>query len=113
LRTEEESCNGKERCSALEHKEATRGSILVLRHKDLFFVLVGRVDNQECKLQVRGFRLLSDRFSVQTFSFPDLHRNHLRETMLGRIPYLKDLVSTTGRMDTLLTCVNRGTQTRL
>jgi hypothetical protein len=31
----------------------------------LFSDLVSRVDSQECKLQVKDFKLLSDRFSTQ------------------------------------------------
>jgi hypothetical protein len=67
-------------------------TVLVLHHKDMFSVLVNRVDNQEYKLQIKDFRLLSDRFSVLTFSLLILHCHRLKETMLDRIPYLEDLV---------------------
>jgi hypothetical protein len=50
LKTEEELWNERERCSALDRKEATLDSVLVHHHKDLFSDLVSRVDSQECKL---------------------------------------------------------------
>jgi hypothetical protein len=50
MKTQEELWNERERCSALNCKEATLDSVLVHHHKDLFSDLVGRVDSQECKL---------------------------------------------------------------
>jgi hypothetical protein len=95
----------------MDHKEATLDSLLV-HHKDLFFMLVSRADNKGCKMQHRGFRLLNSRFSTLISSFPILHRRHLSGTIFGRILYLEDLVSTMGRMDTLLIGVHRGNQTK-
>jgi hypothetical protein len=65
LKTEEELWNERERCSALDRKEATLYSVFVHHHKDLFSDLVSRLDSQECKLQVKDFKLLSDKFSAQ------------------------------------------------
>jgi hypothetical protein len=85
LKTEEELWNERERCSALDHKEATLDSVLVHHHKDLFFDLVSRVDNQECKLQVKDFKLFSDRFSAPTSNILALHHRHRRGTIMHKI----------------------------
>jgi hypothetical protein len=45
LKTEEELWNERERCSALDCKEATLDFVFVHHHKDLFSDLVSRVDN--------------------------------------------------------------------
>jgi hypothetical protein len=55
-------------------------TVLVHHHKDLFSDLVSRVDNPECKLQVRDFNLLSDRFSAPTSNLLALHHRHLKGT---------------------------------
>jgi hypothetical protein len=94
LKTEEELWNERERCSALDHKEATLDFVLVHHHKDLFPDLVSRVDNQECKLQVKDFRLRNGRFNATTSSLLALHRHHLRETMLDRVSWHRDPIST-------------------
>jgi hypothetical protein len=52
--------------------------VLVHHHKDLFFDLLSRVDSQECKLQVKDFKLLSDRFSAPTSNLLALHCRHQR-----------------------------------
>jgi hypothetical protein len=70
LKTEEELWNERERCSALDHKEATLDSVLVHHHKDLFFDLCSRVDSKECKLQVKDFKLLNDKFKHPNFQSP-------------------------------------------
>jgi hypothetical protein len=80
METEEELWNERERCSALDCKEATLDSVLVHHHKDLFSNLVSRVDSPECKLQVRDFNLLSDRFSAPTSNLLALHHLHLKGT---------------------------------
>jgi hypothetical protein len=67
--------------------EATLDSVLVHYHKDLFSNLVSRVDSQECKLQVKDFKLLSDRFSAPTSNLLALHRrhHHRRGTIMHKI----------------------------
>jgi hypothetical protein len=112
LKIEEELWNERERCSALDHKETTLDSVLVHHHKDLFSDLVSRVDSQECKLQVKDFRLHNGRFSA-TSGLHALHCHHLRETMLDRVPWHGDLVSTVGRMGISLTGVRRSSRTRV
>jgi hypothetical protein len=61
---------------------ATLDSVLVHHHRDLFSDLVSRVDNPECKLQVRDFKLFSDRFSAPTSNLLALHRRHLKGTTM-------------------------------
>jgi hypothetical protein len=90
---------------------STLDSVLVHHHKDLFFDLVSRVDNPECKLQVRDFKLLSDRFSAPTSNLLALHCHHLRETTLDRVPWHVDSISTVGRMGISLTGVHRSSRT--
>jgi hypothetical protein len=46
LKTEEEIWNERERCSALDRKEAILDSVLVHHHKDLFSDLCSRMDSQ-------------------------------------------------------------------
>jgi hypothetical protein len=111
LKTEEELWHERERCSALDHKEATLDSVLVHHHKDLFSDLVSRVDSRECKLQVKDFRLRNGRFNATTFSLLTLHHHHFRETTLDRVPWHGDPVSTVGRMGISLTSVHRSSQT--
>jgi hypothetical protein len=113
LKTKEELWNERERCSALDHKEATLDSMLVHHHRDLFSDLVSRVDSQECKLQVKDFRLRNGRFSATTSSLLALHHHHLRETMLDRVLWHGDLVSTVGRMGISLIGVRRSSRTRV
>jgi hypothetical protein len=84
LKTEEELWNERERCSALDHKEATLNFVLVHHHKDLCSILGSRVDSQECKLQVKDFKLLSDRFSVPTSNLLTLHCRHRRGTIMHK-----------------------------
>jgi hypothetical protein len=59
MKIKEESLKARGRCSALDHKEATLDSVLALHSNDVFSVLVSQVDNQECKLLVKDFKLLS------------------------------------------------------
>jgi hypothetical protein len=113
LKTEEELWNKRERCSALDHKEATLDSVLVHHHKDLFFDLVSRVDNRECKLQVKDFRLHNGRFNATTSSLLALHHHHIGETMLDRVLWHEDPISTVGRMGISLTGVCRSSRTRM
>jgi hypothetical protein len=90
LKTEEELWNERERCSALDHKEATLDSVLVHHHTDLFSYVVSRVDNPECKLQVRDFNLLSNRFIAPTSNLLALLYRHLKGTAMHRILVLWD-----------------------
>jgi hypothetical protein len=102
LKTEEELRNERERCSALDRKKATLDSMLVHHHKDLFSDLCSRVDSQECKLQVKDFKLLSDRFSAPISNLLALHRRHLRETIMHKILVLWDRAIVVVRVGTTL-----------
>jgi hypothetical protein len=102
LKTEEELWNERERCSALDRKEATLYSVLVHHHKDLFSDLVSRLDSQECKLQVKDFKLLSDKFSAPTFNLLTLHPCHHRGTIMHKILVLWDRATTVVRVGTML-----------
>jgi hypothetical protein len=110
LKTEEELWNERERCSALELKEATRGSIMVLLLKDLFSVWVS---SKGCKLQCMDSRLLSDRLSAPTFNFLALHHRHHRGTTMHRIQVLWDSVTDVVRLGTMLIGVQGSRQIRL
>jgi hypothetical protein len=107
LKTEEELWNERERCSALDHKEATLDSVLVYHHKDLFSNLVSRVDSPECKLQVRDFKLLNDRFNAPTSNLLALHRRHLEGTTMRRILVLWDHAIVAVRVGTMLIVKDR------
>jgi hypothetical protein len=113
LKTEEELWNERERCSALDRKEATLYSVLVHHHKDLFSELVSRLDNQECKLQVNDFNLLSDRFSAPTSNLLALHRCHHRGTIMRKILVLWDRATTMVRVGTTLIGVQGSQQIKL
>jgi PHD/YefM family antitoxin component YafN of YafNO toxin-antitoxin module len=52
--------------------------------------LVSRVDSQECKLQVKDFKLLNDRFSAPTSNLLALRRRHHRGTIMHKILVLWD-----------------------
>jgi hypothetical protein len=86
MKTEEESWNERERCSALDRKEATRVFVLVIPRRDLISTQVHRLDNTKCKLSVKDFKLPSDKFNAQTSRLLALHHHYLRETTLGRVP---------------------------
>jgi hypothetical protein len=113
LKTEEELWNERERRSALDHKETTIDSVLVHHHKDLFSNLVSRVDSQECKLQVRDFKLLDDRFSAPTSNLLALHCRHLKGTTLHIILVLWDHAIVAIRVGTMLIGVQGSRQIRL
>jgi hypothetical protein len=113
LKTEEELWNERERCNSLNHKEATLDSVLVHHHKDLFSDLVSRVDSQECKLQVKDFKLLSDRFSALTSNLLALHRHHYKGTTMHRILVLWDHAIIAVRVGTMLIGVQGSRQIRL
>jgi hypothetical protein len=102
LKAEEELWNERERCSALDCKEATLDSVLVHHHMDLFSVLVSRVDSQECKLQVKDFTLLSDRFSDLISNLLALHHRHHRGTIMHKILLLWDRATVVIRVGTML-----------
>jgi hypothetical protein len=112
LRTEEELWNERERCSALDRKEATLGSVLVQHHEDLCFVPCSRVDSQECKLRAKDVKLLSDRFSALTSNLLDLHRRHHRGTIIHKTLVLWDHVSVVVRVGTMLIGVQGSRQIR-
>jgi hypothetical protein len=113
LKPKEELWNERERCSALDHKGATLDSVLVHHHKDLFSDLVSRVDNPECKLQVRDFKLLSDRFSALTSNLLTLHRHHLKGTTMHKILVLWDHAIVAVKVGTTLIGVQGSGQIRL
>jgi hypothetical protein len=113
LKTEEELWNEIERCSALGHKGATLDSVLVHHHKDLFSDLVSRVNSPECKLQVRDFKLLNDRFSFPTSNLLALHYRHLKGTTMHRILMLWDHAIVAVIVGTTLIGVQGSRQIRL
>jgi hypothetical protein len=110
LKTEKKLWNERERCSALELKEATRSFMMVLSLKDLFSI---RVSSKGCKLQCGDSRLLSIRFSISTFSLLALHRHHRKETTMHRIMVLWDRATVAVRMGTMLIGVQGSRQIRL
>jgi hypothetical protein len=105
--------NERERCNTLDHKEATLDSMLVHHHKNLFSDLVSRLDIQECKLQVKDFKLLSDRFSAPTSNLLALHRRHHKGTTMHRILVLWDHAIVAVRVGTTLIGVQGCRQIRL
>jgi hypothetical protein len=113
LKTEEELWNERERCSALDQKETKLDSVLVHLHKDMFFDLVSRVDSTECKLQVRDFKLLSDRFSAPTSNLLALHHRHLKGIAMHKILVLWDHAIVVVRVGTTLIGVQGSRQIRL
>jgi hypothetical protein len=113
LETEEELWNERERYSTLDRKEATLDSVLVHLLKDLFSDLVSRVDSQECKLQVKDFKLLSDRFSAPTSNLLALHHRHHRGTIMQKILVLWDGATVVVRVGTTLIGVQGSRQIRL
>jgi hypothetical protein len=113
LKTEEELWNERERCSTLDHKEATLDSVLVHCHKDLRSILGSIVDSQESKLQVKDFKLLSDRFNVPIFNLLALHRRHRRGTIMHKILVSWDRATVVVRVGTTLIGVQGSRQIRL
>jgi hypothetical protein len=87
--------------------------MLVHHHKDLFFDLVSRVDNQECKLQVKDFKLLSNRFSAPTSNLLALHHHHRRGTIMHKVLVLWDRATVVVRVGTTLIGVQGSQQIRL
>jgi hypothetical protein len=81
MKIDEESWNAGGKYSALELKEATRSSVMVLL-KDMFFV---RVSRKGYKLYRGDFKHLSVRYIVLIFSLLVLHYHHHRETMLDKM----------------------------
>jgi hypothetical protein len=110
LKTEEELWNEREKCSALDRKEATLDSMLVHHHKDLFSDRVSKVDSPECKLQVRDFKLLNKRFSTPTSNHLTLHHRHLKGTTMRRILVLWDHAIVAVRVGTMLIVKDRRRQ---
>jgi hypothetical protein len=86
LKTEEGLWREKGRCIALDLRGAIQEFMLVLPHRDLISTQVSRLDSTECKLWVKDFNLPSDKFSAPTSRLLALHRHHLKETMLDRVP---------------------------
>jgi hypothetical protein len=112
MKTEGELWNKRERCNALNHKEATLGFVLVHHHEDLCSVLCSRVDRQECKLQAKDFKRLSDRFSAPTSNLLVLHRRHHRGAIMHKTLVLWDRVSGVVRVGTMLIGVQGSRQIR-
>jgi hypothetical protein len=75
--------------------------------------LVSRVDNPECKLQVKDFKLFSDKFSAPTSNLLALHRRHLKGTTMYIILVLWDHAIVAVRVDTMLIGVQGSRQIRL
>jgi hypothetical protein len=112
LKTEGELGNERERCSALDRKEATLGFVLVHHHEDLCSILCSRMDSQECKLHAKDFKHLSDRFSAPTSNLLVLHRRHRRGAIMHKILVLWDRVSVVVRVSTMLMGVQGSRQIR-
>jgi hypothetical protein len=103
LKTEGELWNERERCSALDCKEATLGSVLVHCHEDMCSILCSRVHNQECKLRAKYFkRPRNDKFSAPNSSLLILHRRHRRGAIMYKTLVLWDHVSVVVRVGTTL-----------
>jgi hypothetical protein len=86
---------------------------MVLPHKDMSFVLVSRSDNPECKMVVKDFKLLSERFSASTSRLLTLHHCHRKGITMHRILVLWDHAIVVVRVGTMLTSVQGCKQTRL
>jgi hypothetical protein len=112
LKTEGELRNEREKCSALDHKEVTLGSVLVHHHEDLCSILCSRVHSQECKLRAKDFKCLNDRFSAPTSSLLVAHRRHRRGELMRKTRVLWDHVSVVVRVGTMLIGVERSRQFR-
>jgi hypothetical protein len=77
------------------------------------FILGSRVDSQECKLQVKDFKLLSDKFSAPTSNLLALHCHHSRGTIMHKILVLWDCAIVVVRVGTTLIGVQGSQQIRL
>jgi hypothetical protein len=86
---------------------------MVLPLKDLSSVQVSRSDSPECKLVLKDFNLLNDRFSAPTSRLLDLHHRHRKGTTMHKILVLWDHAIVVGRLGTMLTCVQESKQIRL
>jgi hypothetical protein len=84
--------------------------VLVHHHKDLFSDLVSRVDSPVCKMRVRDFKLLNDRFSAPTSNLLALHH---KGTTMHRILALWDHATVAVRVGTRLIGVQGSRQIRL
>jgi hypothetical protein len=85
LKTEEEYWSGKGRCNALDLKGAKQGFVLALPCRDLISDQVSKLDSPECKLWVKDFKLLNNRFNTLTSRLLALHSHHNKETVMHRI----------------------------
>jgi hypothetical protein len=112
LKTEGELWNERERCSTLDRKEATLGSVLVHPHEDLCSILCSRVDSQECKLWAKDFKCLNDRFSAPTSNLLVPHRRHRRGAIMHKTLVLWDRVLVVVRVGTTLIGVQGSRQFR-
>jgi hypothetical protein len=112
MKTEGELWNEKERCSALDYKEATLGSVLVHHHEDLCSVRCSRVHSQECKLRAMDFKGRNDRFSAPTSSLLVPHRHHHTGAIMRKTLVLWDRVSVLVRVGTTLIGVQGSQQFR-
>ncbi len=75
---------------------------MVLPYRDLISAQVSRLDNTECKLWVKDFRHLNDRFNAPTSSLLVLHRHHHRGATMRKTLVLWDHVSVVVRVGTTL-----------
>jgi hypothetical protein len=106
-------CKRKMQCNALDLKEATQGSMLVLPRRDLIFTEVSRVGSREYKLQVKDFRLHNGRFNAPIFSLLTLHHHHRKGTVMHRILVFWDHATVVVRLGTMLIVVPGSRQIRL
>jgi hypothetical protein len=54
-------------------------------HRDLISAQVSKLDSPECKLRVKDFKLLSDRFNAPTSRLLALHSRHRKEIVMHKI----------------------------
>jgi hypothetical protein len=113
MKTEEELWSAGGRCSAMELREATRGSMMVLPLKDPSSILVSRSDSQECKLVVKDFNVPSDRFSAPTSILLALHHRHHKGTTMHIILVLWDRAAFVVKLGTMLVGVQGRGQIKL
>jgi hypothetical protein len=95
------------------HREATRGSMLILPRRDLISTQVSRLDSPECKLWVKDFNLSSDRYNAPTSRLLALHHRHHKETVMHKILVLWDHATAVVRLGPMLTSVPGSRQIRL
>jgi hypothetical protein len=99
------------------HRTRPQGSNMRIRvgssSQGFNFHQVSKLDNPECKLWVKDFKLPSDRFNAQTSRLLTLHSCHRKETGMHIILVLWDHATVVVRLDTMLIGVLGSRQIRL